>query len=293
MELSWQVNLDKPKTVRDFLKGQGVSRKLMAVVKDPDRSQIYFNGQSVYHYEPLAQEGHLSLHLPVESPHPYIQPLAGNLDILFEDDHLLVINKPARLLSTPSFNDPQESVANRVLHYYQDQGYEDQVIHLVTRLDRNTSGALVFAKHRYAHALMDQILRQQKMDKLYLAGVSSPSDRLGRHGYFDDPIGRSPRSIIERQVDAEGKPALTEYWHLARNDQGDLYRVKLHTGRTHQIRVHFSHAGYPLLGDSLYGGKMTERFTRQALHCEQVHFIHPITQQQLILKADLPEDLSG
>lgn len=279
--------------IKDFLANKNYSNKLIKSLKIKEGAGVWVNGSHRKMYEALAEGDQLQVIMPVEKAHPHIQPAAGPLDILFEDDHLLIINKPAGLLSNPSFNYPQESISNRVLHYFKEQGYENQTIHLVTRLDRQSSGILVYAKHSYAHALMDRLLRVQGVERFYLAACGPSHSILDDHGEIDFPIGRSEQSIIERCVRSDGKASLTEYWRLAQSEAGDLFKVQLHTGRTHQIRVHFSHLGLPLLGDELYGAPACSYFDRQALHCWQMSFIHPFKHERLTLKAPLSLDFQA
>ena len=213
------------------------------------------------------------------------------LTFLYEDEYLLIINKPVGTASIPSKLHPDHSMANRVKGYYKRRGYADQITHVVTRLDRDTTGVMMFAKHRVVHAWMDQALREKTIQKKYLALVHDTST-LEEHGFIDAPIGRNEGSIINRCVSEDGKPSLTEYWKKDTLDGAELVEILLHTGRTHQIRVHFSWLGAPLVGDDLYGGLKDELLDRQALHCHSLTFIHPMTKKELIIEAPLPKDMS-
>ena len=181
-------------------------------------------------------------------------------------------------------------MANRVKGYYKRRGYADQITHVVTRLDRDTTGVMMFAKHRVVHAWMDQALRDKTIQKKYLAIVHDTA-ALEEHGMIDAPIGRHEGSIINRCVSEDGKPSLTEYWKKETLVGADLVEILLHTGRTHQIRVHFSWLGAPLVGDDLYGGVKDEILDRQALHCHSLTFIHPMTKKEITVVAPLPEDM--
>ena len=149
---------------------------------------------------------------------------------------------------------------------------------------------MMFAKHRVVHAWMDQALREKTIQKKYLALVHDNST-LEAHGFIDAPIGRHEGSIINRCVSEDGKPSLTEYWKKETLVGAELVEILLHTGRTHQIRVHFSWIGAPLVGDDLYGGVKDELLDRQALHCHSLTFIHPMTKKELIIEAPLPKDM--
>ena len=165
-------------------------------------------------------------------------------------------------------------------------------MHVVTRLDRETSGVMLFAKNGFIHALMDQQLRKRTLDKLYVAVVEGQV--TPDYGILTFPIGRSQESIIERIVDDSeaGKPAKTEYWVREVRKHLSVVDVKLWTGRTHQIRVHFAHIGHPLVGDDLYGGHL-RLLQRHALHCRKLTLAHPLTGQSLHIVADLPNDLQS
>jgi 23S rRNA pseudouridine1911/1915/1917 synthase len=180
-------------------------------------------------------------------------------------------------------------MANFIKAYYQKQNYPNQVIHVVTRLDRDTSGLMLFAKHGFAHALLDYQLRSGKVVKKYQAWVAS-SERLEDSGEIIAPIGRDERSIIARMVRSDGKPAHTSYQTLRSYPRCRLVDIRLHTGRTHQIRVHFSFLGAPLLGDTLYGGTDT-LINRQALHCYFLEFWHPFLSKTITLEINLPRDM--
>lgn len=170
------------------------------------------------------------------------------------------------------------TIANFIKGYYVEQDYPNKQVHIVTRLDRDTSGLMLFAKHGYAHARLDKQLQARAIEKRYFALVSGDG-QLPDQGEIIAPIGRSKDSIITRTVDPMGKYARTSYQVVGRYAENvHLVDIKLHTGRTHQIRVHFSHIGFPLLGDDLYGGRLDLGITRQALHCHFLSFHNPFTE---------------
>lgn len=289
MKFSWIYDLEETLQVKTFLKSQGVSRGLLAKVK--------FQGgkievdQNVVNARYLLEKGNaIELTVPDESGHDTTVPVDIPIEIVYEDEHLLIVNKPSGAASTPSKLHPETSMANRVKGYFIKMGYADQVIHIVTRLDRDTTGLMLFAKHGYAHALMDQALRKQQIKKTYAALVTGRLQK--KHGHISAPIGRSNDSIITRTVTPEGKPAMTEYWINETFEEATLVDIQLHTGKTHQIRVHFTHIGHPLIGDELYGGTGNQWIRRQALHCVQLAFSHPFTNENMVVYADLPADIS-
>ncbi|MDO4671046.1 MAG: RluA family pseudouridine synthase [Aerococcus sp.] len=290
MEFTWTAT--QPMYVRSFLKGKGISRRLLNQIKHHGGT-ILVNDQPKTVKYTLGVGDVVRVVMPAEEETTVLPGDQGTLPVLYEDEHYLFINKPPGLTSIPVYYDDTESVANWVKSYYEKNHYEDQVIHIVTRLDRLTSGVMVIAKHRFAHTLLEELMLAGKVTKTYFAYTNQPLSG-GSHGFIDAPIARKPGSIVERCVSQTGKPAQTEYW-LQEQLASDryCYRVQLHTGRTHQIRVHFSYAGAPLIGDSLYGGIDSPPLMRQALHCHSLAFTHPITQQPLLITAPLSEDLAN
>ena len=208
-----------------------------------------------------------------------------NINILYEDEYILAVEKPAGLNIHPTCLEITETLANSVAPYLYEQGVYK--IHIVNRLDKDTSGVCIFAKNAYIQELFNKDLEYSKE---YIAVVHGKIDK--EKDIISAPISRKQGSIIEREVSSFGKEAITEYTVLKYNEAYDYTTllVKLHTGRTHQIRVHMSHIGHPLLGDELYGGKKN-LITRQALHCYKLSFTHPITGRNIQIECDLPEDM--
>ena len=289
MEFEWVVSQKTPQLLRTFLRERGISRGLLAKIKFAG-GHIAVNGceQTVRHM--LHAGDCVRVRIPNEAPQNNVLAVDVAIDVLYEDAHFLAVNKPAGVASIPSYLHPRYSMANRVKGYLVRQQEPNQVIHVVTRLDRDTTGVMLFAKHQFAHALLDSALRTKQVDKRYVALL--PHGTLTTTGMIDLPIGRSPESIMTRQICAQGKPALTEYEVVARYPLGQCVAIRLHTGRTHQIRVHFSHIGLPLLGDALYGGLCGNGLERQALHCRSIRFFHPFRQEWLTITAPLAEDMA-
>ncbi|MGO5334954.1 RluA family pseudouridine synthase [Enterococcus cecorum] len=274
-----------------FLKEQGISKGLLAKIKFQG-GQIAVNGQIENVLYQLKAQDVVQITIPDEGEHETVLLDETPIDIVYEDAHLLVVNKPANVASIPAQYHPNGTMANRVKAYYKQQNYANQVIHVVTRLDRDTSGLMVFAKHGFAHAKLDVQLRNKQFVKRYQALVTGNIAQLQNHALIDLPIARDYDSLLKRKIDDSGKQAKTEYWLEKRNQELALVDIQLHTGRTHQIRVHFAAIGCPLRGDELYGGLVDETMNRQALHCYELQFTHPFTQKVLHFTQALPQDMA-
>lgn len=289
MKFSWINNNAEPVKVRTVLSQHGVTRSLLKKVKFHGGA-ILVNGQPVWTIHLLHGGERVTMVTPVEVGNDALGISDLPINILYEDRDFLILNKPAGVASVPAHALPDNTLANRVKGYYRRRGYEDEVVHITTRLDRDTSGIVLFAKHHFAHSIIDRELKAHAMRKMYLAVVSGQLQ--DDHGWFDQPIGRAADSFIKRTVTPGGKPSLTEYWVVKRLADKTVVRVRLHTGRTHQIRVHFAASGHPLIGDTLYGGPTSVLIDRQALHCMQLRFEDPFLGRSLTTFAPLPSDLA-
>lgn len=290
MEFQWLFSKEQSQQIKSFLKEQGVSKGLLAKIKFQG-GQITVNNQVENVLYKLTTGDQLKIIIPDEGQHETMRPSDSPITILFEDEHFLVVNKPAGVASIPSQYHTSETMANQVKGYYRRMNYRDQVIHIVTRLDRDTSGAMLFAKHGFAHALLDQQLRQKQVVKVYHALVGGAIDTLAEHDEIIAPIGRDMSSLLKRMVIETGKYAETEYWLEKKENDWAFVKIRLHTGRTHQIRVHFESIGCSLLGDELYNGSMEQGITRQALHCSYLSFVHPFTGEKISIDSALAEDM--
>ena len=290
MKFSWQYKKNESQKIKYFLKEQGVSKGLLAKVKFQG-GQIEVNDERQNVLHELVFGDILNITIPDEKEHETLLCDVTPLNIVFEDSHYLVIEKPAGVASIPSQYHPNGTMANRVKAYYKQKEYCDQVVHVITRLDRDTTGLMLFAKHGFAHAMLDQELREKRVTKIYQALVSGKLPQLMEHGSICMPIGRDYSSLLKRKISKEGQDATTEYWIEQITKHVALVRIQLHTGRTHQIRVHFEALECPLLGDEMYGGDLMQGISRQALHCCELNFIHPFTKQKIHLVSSLPDDM--
>lgn len=271
------------------MRQQGISRTLLKQIKFSG-GKICVDGIPVRVTYKMQTNQRLEVTLPPEIPSDHLQVSHTPLEILYEDDHFLVVNKPAEVASVPSHIYADDSMVNRVKGYLIRTHAASQVTHIVTRLDRETSGIVIFAKHHFAHTVLDTQLKQHSLKKTYFCVVSGVVKQ--QHDVIDAPIGREPGSFIKRMVRQDGRSAQTEYWVAKRMAQSTLLRVRLHTGRTHQIRVHMASIGHPLVGDFLYGQQTNPWIHRQALHCASVSFYNPFAQRQITCYAPMPDDFA-
>jgi 23S rRNA pseudouridine1911/1915/1917 synthase len=213
-------------------------------------------------------------------------PEYADLHVLFEDDFCLVVNKPAGMSVHPSEKGQKGTLAGAVAYYYESTGQACSVRH-IHRLDKDTSGAVLYAKNEWSHLLLDEAMREKKIERIYAGiatGVFVPVE-----GWVRERIGRDRHHSGKRRVTPSGDPASTHYQVVEQMSKAALLRLQLETGRTHQIRVHLSFLGHPLIGDTLYGG-VPLGINRQALHGEQLLFIHPVSGEHLSIDASLPDD---
>ncbi|USS89286.1 RluA family pseudouridine synthase [Fructilactobacillus cliffordii] len=287
MQAQFQNQTEQPLSVKKILTNAGVSKRLYQATK---RQQDSFAvAKTVIAPTRLIAPGEtLTVTFPPETSDPEVPVSNEPLAIIFEDDNWLVINKPAGLTSVPGPSNRNDTLVNRVKGHLERAGATDLRPHVITRLDRFTSGVVLVAKHRMATGFANQMLARHQLQKEYQAVVAGHLDQ--EHGLIDLPIGQVGTEIA-RQVISAGQNAQTEYWVERKLPEATRLRVHLHTGRTHQIRVHFTHLGHPLLGDQLYGGPLDQGITRQALHASQLTFSDPFSQQLFEFKAPLPADM--
>lgn len=218
-----------------------------------------------------------------------VKPEYGEIDILFEDDHMVIVNKPAGMATHPNEKGQTGTLANFLAFHFQMNG-EEQVVRHVHRLDFDTTGAVVFAKHRLAHAILDRQLQLKELKRTYVAIAEGRLKRAT--GVINKPIGRDRFHPTKRRVSPTGQEAITNYQVKGHHQGADLSLVELEleTGRTHQIRVHMESIGHSLTGDLLYGGSASF-LNRQALHAAKICVTHPITGESIHIIAPFPDDL--
>ena len=272
-----------PKLLKQVLKEQGVSLTLWRKIKRC--GSISVNGKIHPVWIPIQGGDTIAVSWPENKN---LEPVKMPLSIIYEDEFLLAVNKPAGIPVHPTQYHPINTLANAVIYYY-NQINLPIGFHPVHRLDRNTSGLLLIAKSPIMQHLLSQHT-QKLFKKIYLAIVAGTFSVA--EGIIQAPIARSPDSIIKRMVSDSGQTAVTHFTLLRTFKKYSLLKIQLQTGRTHQIRVHMAHIHHPLLGDDLYGGS-TELITRQALHAAELIFYHPLLNKNIHLTCPVPKDFKN
>ena len=278
--------------LRDYLANKNISRTALTDIKYHG-GKIMVNGIEETVRYILQEHDIITVQFPPEEKNEHMKGEALPLSIVYEDNYLLVVEKPSGMSTIPSREHPEHTLANAIVHYYS-QICLNSAIHFVTRLDYDTSGLVLIAKHRHIHHLLSLAQEKNQITKEYLAfigGMLKPEA-----GRIDQPIARVNDSIIKREVRTDGQKASTLYHtrntFFYEGKPYSLLQLQLLTGRTHQIRVHMSWLGHPLLGDTLYGGDC-RYIARQALHCARLQFPHPVTGEPCIFESVLPKDMQA
>ena len=289
MNLSYQIDKDEHyDNVLHVLKEQFLlSDRLITKLKKANK--IYLNSLPTYTKKSVTVGDTVSVLIDFEEDNSNIVASNIPLNIIYEDDYLLVLNKPANIAIHPSILHFDNSLSNGVKFYFDKLGLKKK-IRIVNRLDRNTSGIVILAKNEYIQECLIKQMKTNEFKKEYLAIAKGVLE--SKSGTLNFPIARKEGSIIERTVSSDGDSAITHYDVVKEFNNLSLVHIVLETGRTHQIRVHFSHIGHPILGDTLYGSP-SELINRQALHSYKLTFIHPVTKKELILESSLPNDIKN
>ncbi len=275
--------------VEQFLKRKGYSSQNISSIKHMPES-ILVNGVHYYMRQELAEGDCLSVRISETKCSDKIPPVELPLDIVYEDEDIIVLNKPAGMPIHPSLNNYYNTMANALAWYYQEQD-KPFIFRCCNRLDRDTSGLTVVAKHLVSAGILSSMTGRREVHREYLAIASGHVTHEA--GTISAPLGRKPGTIIERMVDWDnGETAITHYHVVKTTRHYSLVALKLETGRTHQIRIHMKHLGYPLIGDYLYNPDM-RHIGRQALHSHKLSFYHPITGEMMSFTAPLPDDMQA
>ncbi|WP_239614900.1 RluA family pseudouridine synthase [Cohnella mopanensis] len=289
---------DEGRKLRDVLRKRiGISRRLMVRLKTSDEG-LSVNGQKVWPNHTISEGDVISLRMETEQSET-ILPQPMELNIVYEDDHLLVLNKPAGIIVHPTTGHYLNTLANGVMHYWQERG-ERIRFRPVHRLDEHTSGLVVIAKHPLAQQQLSAQMMEGTVTKQYRTFVYGRPPAI--EGEINAPIGRQTEDPHRRVVRDDGAPSQT-FYAVTRlyGDQACAVDIRLGTGRTHQIRVHMTSIGCPIIGDSYYSiekwnetklaADLAPIINRQALHAVRLGFKHPVTGEAMELEAELPEDM--
>lgn len=268
-----------------FLKEKHYSRSVIIQLKKT-KNGIQINHEWAYVNHILKEGEILTIELVEPEAAQKISPAALPICVVYEDEDLLVIHKPANMPIHPSIGHDKNTLANAVA-YHAIQRQESYPYRCINRLDKDTSGLTIIAKNSYSSCLLYEQMRERNIQRTYYAIVQGTTPETGT---ICAPIARQKDTIIARTVSADGEPAVTHFQTLAVKDDLSFVKLWLDTGRTHQIRVHMCHIGHPLIGDFLYNPK-DSHMKRQALHAGNLKFTHPVTGQILTLQAPLPKDM--
>lgn len=286
MKLAY-VNSNKYSNVKEVLKARfSMSDRLLLKLKKLDK--IYLNGNVTSANHSVLENDLIECYLDYEEDNSNIVPTEMSLNIIYEDEAYIVVNKPAGIPVHPSMDHYTDSLSNGIAFYFNQIGLKKK-IRPVNRLDKDTSGIVIFAKNEYIQECLVRQMKSKEFIKKYIAVVNGNLDNL--EGTINVPIARKEGSIIERCVSETGDIAITHYKVLKRKTDFDIVECILETGRTHQIRVHFAYLGHSLLGDTLYGTS-SSLINRQALHAYEVEFTHPLSKKKVKYVANVPEDLN-
>ena len=286
-ELDYNIEKkDDGKTILSFLQERGYSRNTVIHLKKTPEG-IVRNGVWAYVNEILSAGDLLQIRLIEEEGSEAIVPVPMPLSVLYEDEDILVINKPADMPIHPSLNNYKNTLSNAVMWYYKQQQISC-TFRCINRLDRDTTGLTILAKNMLSAGILSNEMKNRNISKEYLALCDGV---VPEQGTICAPIARTSDSAIERCVDfTRGEHALTHFRRVSTDGIHSLVHLSLETGRTHQIRVHMKYIGHPLLGDFLYHPK-DHTMNRQALHCCCLEFTHPVRQKVMRIEAPLPEDM--
>lgn len=259
------------------------SRKAKQLLKD---KKVQINGKAAYYDNSVKKGDQVVVDLS-EIGKDSTVPEDLPLDIVFEDDYFLAVNKPAGMLVHPTQNHANGTLSNAIKYYFLSKNL-DVPVRLANRIDMDTSGLVVIAKNGEVHAAIAAQFDQESCEKIYLA--IAEGHFAAEKGVIDKPIGIDDENPIRRAVRKDGQRSITKYEVMEQYHNAALLKLKLITGRTHQIRVHLSSIGHPLLGDKLYDGSLLQ-IQRQALHAHEMRFTHPYTKRDMKLQAQLPRDM--
>lgn len=291
--LSYKIaDEDQGMTISEYLKKQGFSSQNIKELKKMNRSILIDNEWMYVNYR-LQKNQELIIHIQENTSNEHVMAVNLPFPVLYEDEDLVVINKPADMPIHPSQNNYENTLANAAAYYYEILHHTPFTFRCINRLDRDTTGLTILAKNMYAANVLATQMQNREIKRLYLAILDGALSK--KYGTITLPIGRKEGSTIEREINTlQGESAITHYYQIQQFDRYSLCAFQLGTGRTHQIRVHMAAMNTPLIGDTLYNPNSTSTtLPRQALHAYRISFRHPVTNKFLKFSAPLPHDMQN
>lgn len=289
-KLTFTIREHEGSKIKDYLKSVELlsSRLIRGAAKE---GRIKVNGERVNLRYILQANDVVEVDINKEESQD-IDPEDMNLKVIYEDDDIIAVDKPPGIVVHPTKSHLSGTLANGILYYFKEKG-ENCIVRLVSRLDMDTSGVIIIAKNQFSHAALSREMQENAFKKEYIALVHGKMDKS--EGTIDLPIYRVGEGTIKRVIDERGQRSITHYEVLETFKDATLVKLLLETGRTHQIRVHLSHLGFPLFGDKVYGEENNdeEYINRQALHAYKVEFPHPKDKHIVNLESPLPEDIKS
>ena len=280
--LVWSV--EKEEVLKKVLiEEMGISLRMISELKS--RRAVNVNGTLRFNHEPVHVGEIITVDLGENRSEYGLEE--GVVDVIYEDEDIVAVNKSPFIVVHPTGTHLTGTLLNYMESWFRQNGILEKV-RFISRLDRDTSGILLIAKNRYAHHRMSQAHQDMMMQKTYVALIEGKMKI--QEGEINAPIGRRENDGIKREVMEDGQTAITKYKVLKEGEKFSLVELTPVTGRTHQLRCHMAYIGYPLIGDSLYGGNM-EYMNRQALHSVTLEFFSPRKEEKIYLKAELPQDM--
>lgn len=271
---------DRGKNLEWILKNRlGISRTMLRRIK---HNRLFVNGQKAFTNLEVI-EGDV-IEITMDKEDTSVKATKMPIDVLYEDDYILAVNKPGNILVHPIVTEDNNTLANGVMYYLLGKGHLQNKIRIINRLDRETSGVVLIAKSQVVQHSLSTI----ELEKSYIAILEGMVAK--DEDFINLPIRRKAGSIIEREIGEGGQSALTKYRVLKRYNKFTLVSLRIYTGRTHQIRVHMAYIGHPIVGDTLYG-KESDLIERQALHCNKISYTYPLTNKEVAIESSLPEDM--
>lgn len=285
--LEFEVDENKEKhKIREYLKEKcGLSgRFIKSAYKE---LRIYVNGKKIKTSYVLEKGDVIKIKVDKDESQN-IEPEKMDLHIVYEDEYLLIVDKPPFMVVHPTKSHQNGTLSNGIMYHFRETN-QDCIVRLANRLDMNTSGLVMIVKNQYAHMKISEFMSNNLIKKEYKAVVHG--HLKNKKDTINEPIGRPTMDSIERVVMVGGLESITHYELESQFEKGALLKVNLETGRTHQIRVHLSHIGNPIFGDILYGNEDNEFISRQALHAYRLCFPHPVSGEEIDVKCDIPDDM--